>query len=157
MSRTRVKPEKFFDAIFFRNRDAIPNAIFTHLSGVDLARCAQVQDCSTWYKMGSAERWGLAAGTTILQRRLTLHTSLLDQQQSSSSGGWSDAITPVREWVQQSGSIGAVAETQVATIVQHYLNLQATVAAYQDCFMVLMVAGLASTVLLLLLVKPRTA
>ncbi len=74
---------------------------------------------------------GLAVGTTFLQRRLTVQSALLDQQQLSSSLNWGDILAPVRELVQQSGSTGLSGEAQVAAIVQRHLSQQATVAAYQ--------------------------
>ncbi len=98
---------------------------------------------------------GLAVGTTFLQRRLTVQNGLLDQQQLSSSLSWSEVLTPVRDWVQQAGSIGSVGEAQVAGLVQRHLSQQATVAAYQDCFILLTISALASACLILLLRKPK--
>jgi EmrB/QacA subfamily drug resistance transporter len=97
---------------------------------------------------------GLAVGTTVLQRRITVHSSLLDQQQVSSALGWDEVLTPVRELVQQAGSLGHLGEAQVQALVHHHLSQQATVAAYQDCYMLVMVLCLASMPMLLLLRSP---
>jgi DHA2 family multidrug resistance protein len=97
---------------------------------------------------------GLAVGTTVLQRRITVHSSLLDQQQVSSALGWDEVLTPVRELVHQAGSLGHLGEAQVQALVHHHLSQQATVAAYQDCYMLVMVLCLASMPLLLLLRSP---
>lgn len=98
---------------------------------------------------------GLAIGTTVLQRRLTVHSHLLDQQQLFSSLGWAEILMPVRELVQQGGALGRLGEAQVQALVQRHLSQQATVAAYQDCYMLVMVLCLVSVSLLLLLRKPN--
>lgn len=96
-------------------------------------------------------------GTTFLQRRLAVQSSLLDQQQLSSSLGWGEILMPVRDLVHQAGSIGTAGEAQVAALVQRHLSRQATVAAYQDCFILLTLLGVAITFLLLLLRKPKAS
>ncbi len=98
---------------------------------------------------------GLAIGTTVLQRRLTVNSHLLDQQQLFSSLGWAEILAPVREWVQQGGALGRVGEAQVQALVQRHLSQQAAVAAYQDCYLLVMVLCLTSVCLLLLLRKPN--
>jgi DHA2 family multidrug resistance protein len=98
---------------------------------------------------------GLALGTTILQRRLTVHSQLLDQQQLASSLSWAEVLAPVRDLVQQAGSLGVLGETQARALVHRHLSQQATVAAYQDCFMWVMVLCVASMSMLLLLRKPN--
>ncbi|ETW94540.1 MAG: hypothetical protein ETSY2_49625, partial [Candidatus Entotheonella gemina] len=98
---------------------------------------------------------GLAMGTTILQRRLTVHRHLLDQEQLASSLSWDEVLSPVRDLVQQAGSLGGLGEAQVQALVHRHLSQQATVAAYQDCYMVVMVLCLASMSMLLLLRKPN--
>ncbi len=96
---------------------------------------------------------GLAMGTTVLQRRLTAHSHLLDQQQLSSSLSWVEVLAPVRDLVQQAGSLGIQGDAQVRALVQRHLSQQATVAAYQDCYMWVMILCLASMSMLLLLRK----
>jgi MFS transporter, DHA2 family, multidrug resistance protein len=103
---------------------------------------------------GLGHTLGLAMVTTVLQRRLAYHSSVLDQQQASSALGWEEVLIPVREVVRQAGGSGPLAEAQVRTLVQSHLEQQATVAAYQDCFMLAMLLCLVSMPLVLLLRKP---
>jgi MFS transporter, DHA2 family, multidrug resistance protein len=103
---------------------------------------------------GLGHTLGLAMVTTVLQRRLTYHSAMLDQQQVSSALSWGETLAPVHEVVRQAGAIGQLAEMQVRTLVQGHLEQQATVAAYQDCFMLVTLLCLASMPLVLLLRKP---
>jgi DHA2 family multidrug resistance protein len=103
---------------------------------------------------GLGHTLGLAMVTTVLQRRLTYHSSVLDQQQVFSTLSWGEVLTPVREIVRQAGATGALAEVQVRTLVQGHLEQQASIAAYQDCFLVVTLLCLASMPLVLLLRKP---
>lgn len=98
---------------------------------------------------------GLALGTTVLQRRLTVHGHLLDEQQLASSLSWAEVLAPVRDLVQQAGSLGVLGDAQVRALVLRHWSQQATVAAYQDCFMWVMILCLASMSMLLLLRKPN--
>jgi hypothetical protein len=86
---------------------------------------------------------------------LTYHSSALDQAQLSSALSWAEILAPVREVVRQAGAIGQLAETQVRRLVQDHLERLATVAAYQDCFMLVTLLCLASMPLVLLLRKPK--
>jgi DHA2 family multidrug resistance protein len=104
---------------------------------------------------GLGNTLGLAMVTTVLQRRLAYHSSVLDQQQVSSALSWAEGLAPVREFVRQAGAIGQLGEAQVLTLVRSHLEQQATVAAYQDCFMLVTLLCLASMPLVLLLRKPR--
>ena len=104
---------------------------------------------------GLGNTLGLAMVTTVLQRRLTYHSSVLDEQQAFSSLSWGEILSPVRELVQQAGALGQPEETQVLMLVQRHLEQQATVAAYQDCFMLVTLLCLASMPLVLCLRKPR--
>jgi hypothetical protein len=94
--------------------------------------------------------------TTVLQNRLTYHSSLLDQQQAFSPLSWGEMLAPVRELVRQTGAVGPLGDTQVLALLHQHLEQQAAVAAYQDCFMLVMLLGLASMPLVLLLRKPET-
>jgi MFS transporter, DHA2 family, multidrug resistance protein len=102
---------------------------------------------------GLGHTLGLAMVTTVLQRRLTYHSGVLDQQQVSSVLSWAEMLAPVREVVRQAGATGQLAETQVLTLLQGHLEQQATVAAYQDSFMLVTLLCLASMPLVLLLRK----
>ncbi|MGH8063932.1 MAG: DHA2 family efflux MFS transporter permease subunit [Candidatus Entotheonellia bacterium] len=103
---------------------------------------------------GLGNTLGLAMVTTVLQRRLTYHSSVLDQQQVFSALNWGEMLAPVRAFVRQAGAIGPLAEAQVLTLVQGHLEQQATVASYQDCFMLVTLLCLVSMPLVLLLRKP---
>ena len=61
----------------------------------------------------------------------------------------------MRELVQQAGALGRLGEAQVLAILHRHLTQQATVAAYQDCFMLVMIPCLASMSMLLLLRTPK--
>jgi MFS transporter, DHA2 family, multidrug resistance protein len=104
---------------------------------------------------GLGNTLGLAMVTTVLQRRLTYHSSVLDQQQAFSALSWGEILLPVHELVQQGGALGQLEDMQVQMLVQQHLEQQATVAAYQDGFMMVTLLGLASMPLVLLLRKPR--
>jgi EmrB/QacA subfamily drug resistance transporter len=103
---------------------------------------------------GLGNTLGLALVTTVLQRRLTYHSSALDQQQVFSALSWGEILAPVRESVRQAGAIGQLEEAQVLALVQGHMEQQATVAAYQDCFTLVALLCLASMPLVLLLRKP---
>jgi DHA2 family multidrug resistance protein len=104
---------------------------------------------------GLGNTLGLALVTTVLQRRLTYHSSTLDQQQAFLALSWGEILPPVRELVRQAGTLGRLGEEQVQMLVQQHLEQQATVAAYQDCFMLVTLLCLASMPLLLLIRRPR--
>jgi DHA2 family multidrug resistance protein len=104
---------------------------------------------------GLGNTLGLAMVTTVLQRRLTYHQSLLGQEQVASSLGWGEILTPLRELVQQAGSIGQFGEAQVLALVLRHLEQQATVAAYQDCFMLVTILSLVSMPIVLLMRNPK--
>jgi len=91
----------------------------------------------------------------VLFRSLAYHSSALDQQQVFSALNWGEILLPVRALVQQAGAIGQLGEEQVQMLVQQHLEQQATVAAYQDCFMLVTLLCLASMPIVLLLRKPR--
>jgi DHA2 family multidrug resistance protein len=102
---------------------------------------------------GLGNTLGLAMVTTVLQRRLTYHSTALDQQQVSSALSWGEILAPVSEMVRQAGAVGRMGEAQVLTAVQNHLERQATVAAYQDCFTLMTLLCLATMPLVLLLRK----
>jgi len=62
----------------------------------------------------------------------------------------------MRGLVQQTGATGPLGDTQGAALLRHYLDQQATVAAYQVCFMLVTLLSLASILLVLLVRKPAT-
>lgn len=66
-----------------------------------------------------------------------------------------EVLPPVRALVHQAGVLGQLGEEQVQMLVQRHLEQQATVAAYQDCFMLVTLLCLASMPLLLLMRRSR--
>lgn len=80
---------------------------------------------------------GLAFMTTVLQHRTSVHATLLDQHQALSSLRWGDVLGRVQNIVSQAGDIGALADVKAWALVYRHLLQQATVAAYQDCFVLL--------------------
>ncbi len=104
---------------------------------------------------GLGQTLGLAMVTTVLQRRVAYHHTLLGQEQVFSSLSWAEVLAPVRELVQQAGAIGALGQAQVSALLHRHLGQQAAVAAYQDCFMLVTVLCLASMPLVLLFRTPK--
>jgi EmrB/QacA subfamily drug resistance transporter len=84
---------------------------------------------------------GLAVGTTFLQYRLTVQRGLFEQPLLSGAG-WGEGLAS-----SQGGG------AQVAEQVQFHLSQQASVVAYQDCFILLTVLGLASILLMLVILR----
>jgi DHA2 family multidrug resistance protein len=79
---------------------------------------------------------GLAMMTTMLERYTAYHTSLLAQQQVSLSIEWGEIVTPVRTLIQRAGEVGELLDLKALALLQRHLIQEATIAAYQDCFMV---------------------
>jgi hypothetical protein len=63
-------------------------------------------------------------------------------------------LAPVHAFVRQSGATGQLGEVQVLTLVWGHLEQQTTVAAYQDCFVLMTLLCLPSMPLVLLLRRP---
>jgi EmrB/QacA subfamily drug resistance transporter len=79
---------------------------------------------------------GLAMMTTLLERHTAYHTSMLAQQHVSSPLEWGEMLAPVRTLIQQAGDVGELLDLKVLALLQRHLIQEATIAAYQDCFMV---------------------
>lgn len=82
---------------------------------------------------------GLATMTTVLQRRTVYHAGMLDQQQVFSSLAWGEVLEPVRQWLGDAGEVGAMLDAKASVLLHRHLTQQATVAAYQDCFLLVVV------------------
>ncbi len=78
---------------------------------------------------------GLAMLTTFLQHRSIYHAGALAEGQVMSSLPWWDVLNPVHDLVAGAGDVGAMANVKAMALVRHHLVQQASVAAYQDCFM----------------------
>jgi len=83
----------------------------------------------------------IAGLTTILQHRTAYHATMLDQHQALSLFGMGELLAPVRDFVSRAGAIGAAVDAQALDALRQYLVQQATVAAYQDCFILLAALG----------------
>jgi DHA2 family multidrug resistance protein len=79
---------------------------------------------------------GLAMMTTMLERHTAYHASMLAQQQVSSPIEWGEILAPVRTLMQQAGDVGELLDLKALAVLQQHLVQEATIAAYQDCFVV---------------------
>ena len=77
---------------------------------------------------------GLATTTTLLERSTAYHLTMLEQQQVSSSLGWGEILAPAQALLQQAGDVGALLDLKALALLQRHLLQQATIAAYQDFF-----------------------
>jgi DHA2 family multidrug resistance protein len=94
---------------------------------------------------------GLATMTTLLQRRTTYHTSLLAESQVSSALPWGEVLGPAHDLMARAGEVGTMAELKSLALLHRHLEQQATVAAYQDCFMLVVFMCLVAMPLVLFL------
>ena len=79
---------------------------------------------------------GLAMMTTLLERHTGYHASMLAQQQVSSPIEWGEILAPARALLQHAGDVGELLDLKALALLQRHLVQEATIAAYQDCFMV---------------------
>jgi hypothetical protein len=80
---------------------------------------------------------GIAILTTFLERRVSYHASMLDQGQVLSPLRWSEILGPARELVSQAGEVGGMVQLKSLGLLQQHLLQEATIAAYQDCFLLM--------------------
>jgi DHA2 family multidrug resistance protein len=99
---------------------------------------------------------GLAMMTTILQRRTSYHTSMLDESQVLSPLSWGEVLEPANDLMASAGEVGAMAELKSLALLRHHLEQQAAVAAYQDCFVLVVLMCLLAMPLVLMLRRPGT-
>jgi DHA2 family multidrug resistance protein len=97
---------------------------------------------------------GLAMMTTVLQRRTIYYASRLDESQAFSPLPWGDVLDPAYDLMTRAGEVGTMVEVKALALLQRHLEQQATVAAYQDCFMLVVLMCLLSMPLVLLLRRP---
>ncbi len=98
----------------------------------------------------------LAMMTTFLQRRTDYHASMMAQSQVDSVLPWYDVLTPVQQFVQQAGEVGAMADIQAMALVRRQLVQHAGISAYQDCFMLVVIISLAVLPLIAFLRQRQT-
>ncbi|MBI3328408.1 MAG: DHA2 family efflux MFS transporter permease subunit [Nitrospinae bacterium] len=89
-------------------------------------------------QQGLGGTMGIAIMTTFLERRVTYHASMLDQQQALSPVSWSQILTPVREFMAQAGEVGTAAGLKSLGLLREHLLQEATLTAYQDTFLLMM-------------------
>jgi DHA2 family multidrug resistance protein len=99
---------------------------------------------------------GLALMTTLLQRRTIYHASMLGESQVFSPLPWAEVLGPADDLMARAGESGAMAEVKSLALLHHHLEQQATVAAYQDCFMLVVLMCLVAMPLVLFLRRPGT-
>ena len=86
---------------------------------------------------GLAPALGLAAMTTFLQQRTTYYSGMLAQEQVDSSLPWFDVVAPVRALLHGAGETIATLTNGSMAVLQHHLVQQASLAAYQDYFLLM--------------------
>ena len=85
----------------------------------------------------------LAMMTTFLQRRTNYHANMMGQAQVDSNLPWYDVLAPVQQFVHQAGEIGAMADIQAMALFRRHLLQHASISAYQDCFVLVVIISLA--------------
>lgn len=93
----------------------------------------------------------LAAMTTILQQRIVYHSTRLDEQQLYAALHTNEALGPLRDLMARMGEMGMVGDLQATALLRQYLEQQATVLAYQDCFVLMAMLCLVGMPLVLFL------
>jgi DHA2 family multidrug resistance protein len=99
---------------------------------------------------------GLATMTTVLQRRTIYHVSRLDESQAFSSLPWGEVLGPAHDLMARAGEVGTMVEVKTLALLHRHLEQQATIAAYQDCFMLVVLMCLLSMPLVLFLRRPTS-
>jgi len=79
---------------------------------------------------------GLAMMTTLLEHHTVYHASMLAPQQVSSPIEWGEILAPARALLQHAGDVGELLDLKALALLQRHLMQAATIAAYQDCFVV---------------------
>jgi EmrB/QacA subfamily drug resistance transporter len=81
---------------------------------------------------GFASAFGIALGSTVLERRLTAHEIALGEEHEALAATVGETLSAVHETLAQSGG----GESALAVLWEH-LRQQAQMAAYQDTFLIL--------------------
>jgi MFS family permease len=144
---TLEQPRSWLIAMIVWRYAAIP-FIFTPLNAASLLllppdKVRMGSGLISILQQGMGGAVGLALMTTVLQRRLSIHTNLLDAHQAFSALPWEEVFVRVQSAVTQAGEVGAQAETTAQALVHQHLLQEATVSAYQDCFVLLTIMALA--------------
>ena len=104
---------------------------------------------------GLAQPLGLAVMTTVLQQRTTYYSGMLAQGQVSSSMPWSEVVAPVHALLHDAGETIAMVTDGSMAMLQHHLVQQASVAAYQDCFLLACLCLVVAPLIMTLRPRPQ--
>ena len=104
---------------------------------------------------GLAQPLGLAVMTTVLQQRTTYHSGMLAQGQVSSSMPWSEVVAPVHALLHDAGETIAMVTDGSMAMLQDHLVQQASVAAYQDCFLLVCLCLVVAPLIMTLRPRPQ--
>ena len=111
----------------------------------------------TLVQSGLAPALALAAMTTVLQQRTTYYSGMLAQEQVASSLPWSDVVAPVRILLHGAGETIATLTNGSLAMLQHHLVQQASLAAYQDYFVLMSLCLVVAPLILMLRPRPQQA
>jgi hypothetical protein len=81
---------------------------------------------------------------------------MLEQQQVASPLEWGEILAPVQDLVRRAGEFGGAVDLSALAHLRQHLVQQATVAAYQDCFVVVALVCVAVMPLILFLRRQPT-
>ena len=104
---------------------------------------------------GLAQPLGLAVMTTVLQQRTTYYSGMLAQGQVSSSMPWSEVVASVHALLHDAGETIAMVTDGSMAMLQHHLVQQASVAAYQDCFLLACLCLVVAPLIMTLRPRPQ--
>ena len=107
----------------------------------------------TLIQNGLAPAFGLVVMVTVLQHQTEYYSGMLAQGQVASSLLWSDVVAPVQTLLHDAGEEAAVVINGSMAMLQHHLVQQASVAAYQDCFLLVCLCLVAAPLVMTL--RPR--
>jgi nitrate reductase gamma subunit len=80
---------------------------------------------------------------------------MLDQAQVLSSVPWSEMTQPVREFVVRGGEAGGMVGLKSLGLLQRRLLQEATLTAYQDCFLLMTLLCVVVLPLVFFMRRPR--
>ena len=109
----------------------------------------------TLVQSGLAPALALAAMTTVLQQRTTYYSGMLAQEQVASSLPWFDVVAPVRALLHDAGETIATLTNGSMAMLQHHLVQQASVAAYQDYFVLMSLCLVVAPLIVALRPRPQ--
>jgi DHA2 family multidrug resistance protein len=152
---TLERPQSWLIAMIVWRYAAIP-FIFTPLNAASLLllpadKVRMGSGLINILQQGLGGAVGLALMTTVLQQRLSVHASRLDAQQALSALPWEDVLGRAQEAVRLAGEGGPLSDATAQALVYQHLLQHASVAAYQDCFVLLTAMTLAVVPLVFLL------